>query len=130
MLARFYLAIKSLSAFVAVYLLLPASVFAADPGNGIAPLSITLKPIIGFSSINQAANTLISIMFLGAALLAFFYIVRGALKYVSAGDNSANTQAARTTIQNAVIGLIIIASVYVIFRFVVSIIPGLGALFA
>lgn len=106
---------------------------SSDPGSpdyAATPPTIVLQPVIGFSSIGQATNTLISAAFLGGALLTFFYIIRGAFKYVTAGDNAANTQAARSTIQNAVIGLIILACVYVLFKIMVGIIPGLGQFFS
>jgi hypothetical protein len=112
---------------ISLLLLSPASVWAQEAS--VDPPEIKIQPIVGFSSINQAVGTIIGVVFFGAALLAFFYIVQGALKYVSAGDNAANTQAARQTIQNAVIGLFIIGVVYLIFKVTVSLIPGLGTFF-
>jgi hypothetical protein len=130
MLARYRRQFRLYAFLTLASLASPLSALAQTANTDIGPGEITLKPVVGFKTINQATGTLVSLLFLGAALLAFFYIVRGALKYVSAGDNAANAQAARTTIQNAVIGLFIIASVYVIFRLVIGLIPGLGSLFS
>jgi hypothetical protein len=95
-----------------------------------APPTIQIKAGVGFSTLGQALNTIIEALFLLGGLLAFGYILYGAIKYITAGDNSANVGAARTTMQNAVIGLIVLSLVFVIFKFAVNLIPGLGAFFA
>lgn len=89
------------------------------------PQPITIQPVIGFTSAQEALTTLMSVVGFVGALLCFFYIVWGAYKYLTAGDNAANTAAARQTILNAVIGLVLLGMVVVIFNFVASFIPGL-----
>ncbi len=102
-----------------------------DTAEGdVSPPEIKIHPVIGFSSINQAVGTLIGFAFLGGAALAFYFIVMGAIKYISAGENPNNTTAARQTIQNAVVGLFILGCIYVIFLLAVNLIPGLGQFFS
>jgi glucose uptake protein GlcU len=83
-----------------------------------------------FHSVSQAINTFISVLFFGAALAAFVFIVIGAFQYVTAGDDAAKTEKSRKTITNAVVGLILVALVYVIFQIVIRIVPGLSDFFA
>jgi hypothetical protein len=90
---------------------------------------ITITPSIGFTSLSQAINTMLDFLFFFGALACFFYIVLGAFKYVTAGDNSNAVSSARTTVTNAIIGLILLAVVFVAFQVIVRIIPGLSDFF-
>ena len=99
--------------------------FRANQIQASAPPPITIKPVIGFTSMQEAVATLMSVVGYVGALLCFFYLIWGAYKYLTAGDNAANTAAARQTMINAVIGLILLGMVVVIFNFVASFIPGL-----
>jgi hypothetical protein len=85
---------------------------------------------VGFTSIGQAMSTIISFVIFLGALIAFVFLVIGAFRYVSAGDDAAGTKAARTIITNAVVGLILLALVYVIFQIIIRVIPGLSSFFA
>ena len=93
------------------------------------PAAITIQPIGGFHSMNQAASLLVAVVFLGGAGFALFYIVKGAIAYISAGDNPANATKGRQTIQYAVIGLVVLGLIFVIFKFVTGLVPGLSAFF-
>ena len=84
----------------------------------------------GFSTLSQAINTILSVIFFGSALAAFIFIVIGAFQYVTAGDDAAKTEKSRKTITNAVVGLILVALVYVIFQIVIRIVPGLSQWFS
>lgn len=85
---------------------------------------------LGFTTLSQAINTILSVIFFGAALAAFVFIVLGAFQYVTAGDDASKTEKARKTITNAVVGLILVALVYVIFQIVIRIVPGLSQWFS
>src|SRR5690606_33215084 len=85
---------------------------------------IQLIPVFGFSNISQTINTVITAVMFFAAIVAFVFIVIGAFRYVSAGENAAGTEAARKIITNAVVGLILVALVYVIFQIVIRVVPG------
>lgn len=102
----------------------------ASPGQvqATTPPSITIKPVIGFTSLQEAIARLLPIVFFVGGLLCFIYLLWGAYKYLTAGDNAANTAAARQTMINAVIGLILLALVVVIFNIVASIV-GLDVVF-
>ena len=64
--------------------------------------------------------------FAGLASLAFLIV--GGFKYVTAGDNPKELSAARSTLQWAIVGLIVTASAYALVRFFANLsggIPGL-----
>jgi hypothetical protein len=86
------------------------------------------KGTFGFDTLGQAISTIITVIFFVAGLAAFFFILWGAVSYVTAGDDSSKTEAARKRITNAVVGLILVALVYVIWL-IVSQIVGIDTLF-
>ena len=102
---------------------------AIKAANGNGDTFITLPATFGFSSLSQALNTIISLIFLIAGLAAFVYILLGAFSYLTAGDDSAKTGKARTMITNAVVGLLLVALVYVIWVVAVNLVPGMKQFF-
>lgn len=63
-------------------------------------------------------NTVVSIVFVLAALLSILFIVIGGIKYtISAGDSS-GIQKAKNTILYAIVGLVVTLSAYTILNFV------------
>lgn len=94
------------------------------------PLNLQGASSFGFNSLPQAINTIISVIFFVAALAAFFFILWGAVQYITAGDDAGKTENARKRITNAVVGLILVALVYVIWLIIVRIVPGLSQFFA
>ncbi len=91
--------------------------------------TIDLGTSFGFKTIGQALNTVISVIFLVAGLAAFVYILLGAFNYLTAGDDTGKTDKARKMITNAVVGLILVALVYVIWLVAVNLIPGMSNFF-
>ncbi len=100
-------------------------IFGVATVQATQPPPIVIQPVIGFTSAQEAVATLMSVVGYVGALLCFAYLIWGAYKYLTAGDNASNTAAARQTMINAVIGLILLGLVVVIFNFVASFIPGL-----
>ncbi len=68
----------------------------------------------------SAIKSVINIMLIAAAMIAVIYLIIGGYQYVTAGGNADSASAARTTILNALIGLVIIFSAFAIVNFVVS----------
>src|SRR5690606_6238793 len=97
--------------------------------NGSQTLSLNTGTF-GFQTIGQALNTIISVIFLAAGLAAFGFILLGAFNYLTAGDDSGKTDKARKMITNAVIGLILVALVYVIWLVVINLVPGMKTYFS
>ena len=98
--------------------------------NGGKSSTISFGTSLGFSSLNQTVSTLIALLFVGSGLVAFFYILRGAMMYVTAGEDSGQTGKARIMMTNAVIGLFVLALVWVIWVFAINLIPGMSDFFS
>jgi hypothetical protein len=84
----------------------------------------------GFTSLNQAINTLVPAVYFFAALAALFYLLIGAVKYILSGSDDTKLRGARMTMVNAIVGLILLGLVMVIFQVIASAIPGLEQLFS
>jgi hypothetical protein len=104
-----------------------ASCFNAGTVDNGNPISLQTQ--FGFGNLSQALNTIVAVVFFGGALAAFVFIVIGAFRYLTSGDSDAGTKAARVMITNAVVGLILLALVYVIFQIIIRVVPGLQSVF-
>ena len=67
-----------------------------------------------------ASNVVVIILYI-VGYISLAFIIVGGFKYMTQGDSSSGTVAARKTIQNAVIGLILSIASVAIVRFVVDI---------
>jgi len=63
------------------------------------------------------------LLLIGAGIAAFFYLLLGGIQWITSGGDKAGTEAAREKITAAVIGLVIVVSV---FAFINIIAPILG----
>jgi hypothetical protein len=87
-------------------------------------------PPYGFTSLDQAINTLVPALFVFAALAAFFYMMYAALRFLASGGSDEGVKAARTIFKNVIIGLFLLAMAFVFFRFLTVLIPGMGQFFS
>ena len=79
------------------------------------------------SGINVATDagsllkTVITLIIVVAALLTLFYLVMGAIAWITSGGDKGKVEEARNKITAAVIGLLILAAVWAIFNLVLTI---------
>lgn len=97
---------------------------AAVPVLATVP-TIGISYLVGFSDISEAFGTAMRWGVFLALLVSGLYLIWAGFKYVTAGDDPKNAEAARTQMSNAVVGVIIVASVYLIMKIMTMIIPGL-----
>ena len=69
----------------------------------------------------QIAINLVTMLLTLVAYIALAYVIYGGFKYMTNGDNSSGTQAARKTITNALIGLAISILAVAIVKFVTGV---------
>ncbi len=74
----------------------------------------------------QLATQIINIMLLFAGIVAVFFIIIGGYRYLTAGGNSEQAESGRTSVVNAIIGVVIIILSYVIINVIVNLV-GNGA---
>ncbi|MBM4401661.1 MAG: hypothetical protein FJ044_00250 [Candidatus Cloacimonetes bacterium] len=115
--------IKKLAQFLPAFV---PEAHALTPGYPTIRIPTPIGGIKG--TLGDWINLLINWAVALGAIVTIAYIVWGGFDYVTAGDDAKKVEAARAKITNGVIGLIIIASAWVIFRLLVSIL-NLGQVF-
>lgn len=70
---------------------------------------------------NTIIGKIVGIVFVIAAILAFAYLIYGAISWITSGGDKAKVEAARNHLTSAVIGLLILAAVWGIFLLVMQI---------
>ena len=107
---------KLLSPTIALfsYLALASSAFAQDPliGCPAEPFAILCFTSDSVPGIIGAAITFIFVI---AVIIALFYLLLGALKWIFSGGDKAAVEAARGTITAAIVGLVIVFLVFLVF---------------
>lgn len=83
----------------------------------MADLDLTQLPPSGFQSLTgiqapNLASAAIQFLFVAAGVLFFFFLLIGAVQWVSSGGDKEALDRARKKIKNAIIGLVIVLSVY------------------
>ena len=69
----------------------------------------------------ELVGKVVSIILLVAGIIAFLYLLYGGIQYMTAGGDAEKATAARTTILNSVIGVVIIVIAYAVVTYVVGI---------
>ncbi len=83
---------------------------------------------LGFSDIQSAFSAAVQWGIFFSILVAGLFMIFAGFKYVTAGDDPKKAEGARTMITNAVIGVIVTASVWLLLKVMTMIIPGLDQL--
>lgn len=68
----------------------------------------------------QLVSAIVDIILIVVGLIAVMYLIYGGITYVTAGGDAEKAGKGRTTITNAIIGIIIIAASLAIYRYVVG----------
>src|SRR3972149_2479169 len=97
---------------------------AAGPSNPNAPLinNIT-NPALGKLNLNTGVNflkqlipSLIGLAFAVGVIIFFFMLLIGAVQWITSGGDKANLESARGRIMSAIIGLVVLFSVFAIIK--------------
>jgi hypothetical protein len=89
----------------------------------LAQSDISLSPTGQFTglsdiTINSIVQALVTLVMITGALVFFFFLVMGGVKYISSGGDKLQTQAARSQITAAMIGLTIVLGAWAIISLV------------
>lgn len=100
------------------YLALVAPVFAADNSNiSLSPTDTTFSKLANLTP-GSIVSGAISLIMLVVALVFFFMLVLGGLKWVMSGGDQKAVEAARNQITNALIGLAIVFAAWAIIKLI------------
>ena len=90
-----------------------------DPTNNTAGIQIS-------ANAGNLARNVITIVFIVAAIMTLFYLILGAINWISSGGDKGKVEDARNKITSAVIGLLILAAAWAIYQLVITIAFGTG----
>lgn len=66
----------------------------------------------GGSALGKLISSLVGALFIAGFLLAFFMMLMGGIKWISAGGDKTKLEAARDEITNSLVGIIVVAATY------------------
>lgn len=72
----------------------------------------------GAKGLGVLIGNLVGLLFIGGLILSLFFLITGAISWVSSGGDKNNLENARNRIIHALLGLIILAAVWAIFTLV------------
>jgi hypothetical protein len=78
------------------------------------------------TSITGLITTIINWMLVLAGLIAVFFLVVGGFRYIAAGGNEEAAEKGKSTVINAIIGIVIIVLSYVIVNVVSNLVTNVG----
>lgn len=122
---RLRIFIASLAVFVGLAGAMPPMALAAASAKSDAckalgsNASCTTNPH-GSVSLNSIIKTIINVLSWVVGVVAVIMIIYGGFRFVTAGGDSNNVSAARSTVLYAVVGLVVAASAQVIVHFVLN----------
>ena len=91
------------------------------PVSPFPTINVPTPSVGAQGSFGELLNNFITWAIAIGAIITLIFILMGGFSYVTAQDDADKAEGARKTITNGVIGLIIIASAFIIWRLVVSI---------
>lgn len=92
----------------------------AAPVLAQAPTEITIDQPeqVSINNLGPLISALIGILFIIAALIFFFMLLIGGIQWMTSGGDKAATEAARSRITAALIGLVIVFAAWALMRIV------------
>lgn len=81
---------------------------------------IVIIPDFYMTNIIEGINLILRIVVVVAALLVFFYLIWGALSWITSGGDKGQTDKARQRMIAAIVGLVILSATYALYLFVLQ----------
>lgn len=80
-----------------------------------------LTPGTGYArNLGSVLSSVLNLIVVIAALLVLFYLILGGIEWITSGGDKGKTEGARNKITSAVIGIIVLAASYAIFRLIIT----------
>ena len=76
------------------------------------------NPVVSTFSLGDLIADILSFAILIGFILTFFFLLQGALAWISSGGDEGKVEAARNRITQAIVGLVLLASVWAIYTLV------------
>jgi len=75
---------------------------------------------VGGGRLQSLVQLIITVLLVIAGVIAVIYLIIGGYQYITSAGNAEQAAAGRTTVLNAIIGLVIIFAAYLIISFIMS----------
>ena len=85
--------------------------------SGIQGFKFDPSFCVGCGQLGTVVSALLNIIFLLATFLAFFWLVWGAIQYISAGGDKEKLQQARARIIWAIVGLFVVFAAFLVAQY-------------
>jgi len=108
---------KFLALLAAVPLFLSVSSPALAQVNNLT-MGIPPSNYIKITSLPKLLSAIIGVILIVAFIIALFFLFWGGIQWISSGGDKEGVEAAQKKIQAAIVGLIVVASVYALFTLV------------
>lgn len=95
-----------------------ASTALAQTPDPVTTIKLNAPPNVKITDFGQFFSGAVAFILLIAFILAFLFLILGGISWITSGGDKAALEAARNKIISALIGLIIVAASWAIFRFV------------
>ncbi|MBI2405256.1 hypothetical protein HYV22_03710 [Candidatus Gottesmanbacteria bacterium] len=87
--------------------------------NPVLPPQLgNLSPEGGGPAFGKIVSSLVGLLFILAFLMSLFYLLTGGVAWITSEGDKANLEKARNKITHAIVGLIVVAAAFAIFRLV------------
>lgn len=103
-----------------------SSLLAQGIRNPVLPVILGSSPTQGGTAVGALIGTIIGGIIIIAFLLAFLFLLIGGISWITAGGDKNQLESARNKIIHAIVGLIIVASVWAVMTLIA---PFLGLTF-
>lgn len=82
--------------------------------QGAPQIVIDQPSNIKISSVGKLVSSLVGVLLIVSALLAFFYLIMGGISWITSGGDKAAMESARNKITHAIVGLIIVGAAWAV----------------
>ncbi len=82
--------------------------------QGAPQITIDQPTNIRISSVGKLISSLVGVLLILAALIAFFYLIMGGISWITSGGDKAAMESARNKITHAIVGLIIVGAAWAV----------------
>lgn len=89
-----------------------------DPYSITNPVLGTLGNQTGVSFFQKLLPAAINLVFVAGAIIFFFMLIMGGIQWISSGGDKGGLEAARGKITNALVGIVILFSVYAVAKLI------------
>jgi len=116
----FIYSLVSLSATVTGFLKAHPALAQVGDSSGLSSWVTNPLSGAGWHDLPSAVRGILNIVFALAGIVAVVFLIIGGFRYVTSGGNAEASEGAKTTILNAIIGLVVIFLAFLLVNFVLS----------